>query len=653
MNRKTSNRINFAAVALATLLFCLPSCFLQAQYTSRLGKFQVDQIRGCSPFTVTIISTNLLTTGECTNAKPCNMDFEGNNNQKQNTFTYTYTNSTQNSIQFKLSVLYQSAGADDITITVDPDIKPEYEVYSCNGSKVSIKVTDKTYDQYIIDFDNNGTVDSTVPSGNNAVAQFDYGTPGSYNISVKGKKNNSAPNCSAMIKPFTAITTIPVKELDELNSIDKNTLKIDFTPATNIQYKLEIAQNGISSFQQLQTFYATGSYTTTAVDLDKNFYCFKLGAFDACTGVNNYSSIACTQVVNLDIKSGVNTISWTSNGIGVNNVAINRNGKNYSGTAYSPNSFSDPFPNISCNTDYSYYVVFNYPSGTKSTSLEKKGKSFITLTPNSIKNVSTVTGTQSVNISWLADPLQDPLLTPNVYSVLKSENKSSYSVLGSPSTPLIYSDNSYSEQNATCYKINYADLCANQSDQGQEACPIVIKGVLDKKNNISLNWNEYGGWQNGVKNYKLEKLSSSGSLISSIDINVNSYEETSSDNVNQIVTYKVTAIPNDIGLTSSTSNLITFTKEANLFYPTAFSPNGDNLNDTFAVSGQFISKLTIRIFDRWGGLLYASEKNEPWNGYADGKLLSEGGYIWKVEITDLAGQTFSRTGTIFLLTKQK
>jgi gliding motility-associated-like protein len=357
--------------------------------------------------------------------------------------------------------------------------------------------------------------------------------------------------------------------------------------------------------------------------------------------------------VNLDIKSGVNTISWTSNGIGVNNVAINRNGKNYSGTAYSPTSFSDPFPNISCNTDYSYYVVFNYASGTKSTSLEKKGKSFITLTPNAIKNVSTVTGTQSVNISWLADPLQDPLLTPNVYSVLKSENKSTYSILGTQSTPLVYLDDTYSEQNSTCYKINYADLCANQSDQGQEACPIVIKGVLDKKNNISLNWNGYGGWQNGVKNYKLEKFSSSGSLISSININVNSYEDTSSDNVNQIVTYKVTAIPNDIGLTSSTSNLITFTKEANLFYPTAFSPNGDNLNDTFAVSGQFISKLTIRIFDRWGGLLYASEKNEPWNGYADGKLLSEGGYIWKVEITDLAGQTFSRTGTIFLLTKQK
>ncbi len=653
MNRKTSNRINFVGVAFATLLFCLPSFLLQAQYTSRLGKFQVDQIRGCSPFTITITDANLKTIGECTGDKPCNMDFEGNNNQKQNTFTYTYTNSTQSSVQFKLSVLYQSAGADDITITVDPDIKPEFEIYSCNTSKVSIKITDKAYDQYIIDFDNNGTVDKTVPSGNNVVAQFDYGTPGSYNISVKGKKNNSAPNCSAMIKPFTAITTIPVKELDVLNSIDKNTLKIDFTPGINIQYKLEIAQNGISSFQQLQTFYLTGSYTTTAVDLDKNFYCFKLGAFDACTGVNNYSSIACTQVVNLDIKSGVNTISWTSNGIGVSNVAINRNGKPYSGAAYSPTSFSDPFPNISCNTDYSYYVVFNYPSGTKSTSLEKKGKSFVTLTPNAIKNVSTVTGTQSVSISWQADALQDPLLTPNVYSVLKSENKSPYAAVGSQSTPLIYLDNSYSEQNATCYKINYADLCANQSEQGQEACPIVIKGAIDKKNNITLNWNNYSGWQNGVKNYALEKFSSSGSLISNITLSTNSYEDTTPDNLNQIVSYKVTAIPNDVGLTPSTSNLITFTKEANLFYPTAFSPNGDNLNDTFAVTGQFISKLTIRIFDRWGGLLYASEKNEPWNGYTDGKLLSEGGYIWKVEITDFAGQTFSRTGTIFLITKQK
>ena len=53
-------------------------------YTSRLGRFQVDQKKGCVPLTITL--TNLLV-GDCSPGKPCVMDFEGNNTQAQNTFT--------------------------------------------------------------------------------------------------------------------------------------------------------------------------------------------------------------------------------------------------------------------------------------------------------------------------------------------------------------------------------------------------------------------------------------------------------------------------------------------------------------------------------------------------------------------------------------
>ena len=61
----------------------------QAQpYTSALGRFQVDQIKGCAPFTITL--TNLLA-GNCNGANPCSMDFEGNGQQTPNTFTYQYT----------------------------------------------------------------------------------------------------------------------------------------------------------------------------------------------------------------------------------------------------------------------------------------------------------------------------------------------------------------------------------------------------------------------------------------------------------------------------------------------------------------------------------------------------------------------------------
>ncbi|HNP77480.1 MAG TPA: gliding motility-associated C-terminal domain-containing protein, partial [Cyclobacteriaceae bacterium] len=94
---------------------------------------------------------------------------------------------------------------------------------------------------------------------------------------------------------------------------------------------------------------------------------------------------------------------------------------------------------------------------------------------------------------------------------------------------------------------------------------------------------------------------------------------------------------------------VEFIKNANLYHPDAFTPNGDNLNDGFTVRGQFIVKMNLKIYDRWGALLFATEKNEPWDGRSEGKAMPPATYIWKAEITDLAGRTFSEHGTVALL----
>ena len=137
-------------VSAFTILLLLISFASVAQpYISRLGRFQVDQVKGCAPLTVTITNANLSTVGECTGTKPCLMNYEALG-QLQNTFTYVYTTPGT----FKLSVLYQSqvTGPDDITITVLPNIQPNFEIYTCSSNGVSVKVTDKNYDQYFIDF---------------------------------------------------------------------------------------------------------------------------------------------------------------------------------------------------------------------------------------------------------------------------------------------------------------------------------------------------------------------------------------------------------------------------------------------------------------------------------------------------------------------
>ena len=186
-----------------------------------------------------------------------------------------------------------------------------------------------------------------------------------------------------------------------------------------------------------------------------------------------------------------------------------------------------------------------------------------------------------------------------------------------------------------------------------EACPMLLVGKLQSDNTINLIWNAYVGWKNGVHHYVVEKFGETGQLLLSVNTgNTTTYLDDTQDLNNQSALYRITAIPNQAGVRPSSSNSITIIKEPNLFYPTAFTPNNDGLNDVFNVFGQFITTFEMRIFNRWGEMMYSTDDLEKgWDGHFKGTLMPEGTYVFRANITDQAGRTFERSGTILLLKK--
>ncbi|MGE0589730.1 MAG: hypothetical protein AB7O48_14230, partial [Cyclobacteriaceae bacterium] len=352
-------------------------------YVSVKGRFQVDEIKGCAPFTITL--TNLLA-GNCNAGNPCNMDYENNGQQVTNVFTYTYTNPGI----YKLKVLYQGQGDDEITITVVENIEPAFEIYSCANSDVTIKVLEKSYQQLVIDFTNDGVPEIIIPSGNNATAFHDYATPGNKTIAVRGRNLSSADNCDSKVETFNALPTLPAPSYNSLEVLDAARIELDFNTQQHIQYRQEIAVNQSSNFQLLNTLYEQNAVIVPNLTPEQNFYCFRLGAFDVCN--NSYGSatpIICSVDLDIDFQSGVNNINWSTSGVGVNSTTIERN-------AVELTTFNDPrtsFPdqiNFECRKEYCYQIIRHYSSGATSRSLQYCDISFQINNPPAIVNTSAV-----------------------------------------------------------------------------------------------------------------------------------------------------------------------------------------------------------------------------------------------------------------------
>ena len=107
------------------------------------------------------------------------------------------------------------------------------------------------------------------------------------------------------------------------------------------------------------------------------------------------------------------------------------------------------------------------------------------------------------------------------------------------------------------------------------------------------------------------------------------------------------ALPDNPDCLAYDSVLVEVIYKRALFVPTAFSPNGDGINDIFAPKGE-AEVLSIQVFDRWGNLVY--EGREGWDGRFKGRELPMGSYAFLVRYRKIpGGRVFKMKGNVTLL----
>ncbi|MBK8950753.1 MAG: choice-of-anchor L domain-containing protein [Flavobacteriales bacterium] len=90
---------------------------------------------------------------------------------------------------------------------------------------------------------------------------------------------------------------------------------------------------------------------------------------------------------------------------------------------------------------------------------------------------------------------------------------------------------------------------------------------------------------------------------------------------------------------------------AQLFFPNAFTPDGDGINDAWGPMGYGLTEVTYTIFDRWGAVVFTTEElGRTWDGrFANGQPCPTGVYVYQYQAK---GQRFPATkgiGSVTLL----
>ena len=114
----------------------------------------------------------------------------------------------------------------------------------------------------------------------------------------------------------------------------------------------------------------------------------------------------------------------------------------------------------------------------------------------------------------------------------------------------------------------------------------------------------------------------------------------------------VLVVENELGCADSITRTVVITSPILVYIPEAFTPNDDGINDSFLPKGEGIGKFSMKIYDRWGNLIFISDDiSQGWDGIVDGgsELAQIDSYVYVVEVEDLERKTYTYRGVLQLV----
>ncbi len=232
--------------------------------------------------------------------------------------------------------------------------------------------------------------------------------------------------------------------------------------------------------------------------------------------------------------------------------------------------------------------------------------------------------------------------TTQIYKAIKNADQTWFE-----DSAVLVGDSSY------CYSLRVTDKCGHISNYSNKGCNIVLTGQ-SKPYMHDLQWTDYYDWPNTGVDYFYLYRSDSNPLMQQVEyFNKTKFAHTDSTMSYDWgrYCYRVDAHEAFGGHGAiSQSNIVCLQQLPLLWVPNTFSPNDDGLNDLWGFLPVFVKEFHIRVYNRWGELVFESkDRYKQWDGTYKGKHNSNDMYIWYVSYRGWDVREHNQSGIVYTL----
>ncbi|MCR5889682.1 gliding motility-associated C-terminal domain-containing protein [Hymenobacter sp. J193] len=519
-------------------------------------------------------------------------------------------------------------------LTVYATPAPSFSVTSCAPGRVQVAITDRTYDRFTVQIGSGPA--QAVAAGTTA----SYAVPaGATTVRVRGSYA-AAGLCSA--EASQPLPTLPAPIAPQLLSLTTQNNGLQFTFGglqVQYQYVLETADatqpGGYRRVAEVPG--SSSTYTLTSPTTG----CFRLRLTDACesVGARYVSAEGCAVQLTAAAAPGRNELRWT---IGNSPVSfeVSRDGQVVARLAGSARSYTDA--SVVCGSEYAYRITaVNSPVTATSSEIRVRA---VTGPPP-----PTPTLTASFDLRNRVVLTAEPAPAGSQATFSREQDNATV-VLGTTQGTLRDSALTISPELPPCYTARLQDGCGQTSGPSAAACPVILTAREQEtagQSAVALQWTPLDAGRTTAR-YRLLLLAADGQVLRAQPVNGLETLDLTPPADRQVLRYRLEATTGSG--TVSYSNLVTLVRPLRLVLPTAFTPNGDGLNDVLEVKGRFLTNYVLILRDRNGREVFRStSRRETWDGRVNGAAPVPGVYVFRFEATDETGRVIVQNGSVTLL----